>query len=66
MNTSKDVSHIVKLDGQNSLWKLGIWVLLEQHNLIDIITGDYTIPEMMEDAERDAQLTIIAEIQDWS
>ena len=48
MNTSKDVSHIAKFDGQNySLWKLGLWVLLEQHNLIDIVTGDYPIPEMV-------------------
>lgn len=66
MNTSKDVSHIAKFDGQNySLWKLGLWVLLEQHGLIDIVTGDNTIPEMMENAERDAQPAIIAEIQDW-
>ena len=66
MNTSKDVSHIAKFDGQNySLWKLGLWVLLEQHNLIDIVTGDYPIPQMKEDAESDAQLAIIAEIQDW-
>jgi hypothetical protein len=48
MNASKDVSHIAKFDGQNySLWKLGLWVLLEQHNLIDIVTGDYTIPQMV-------------------
>jgi hypothetical protein len=42
MNTSKDVSHIAKFDGQNYSW-----VLLEQHNLIDIVTGDYTIPQMV-------------------
>ncbi|KZR98137.1 Uncharacterized protein APZ42_006578 [Daphnia magna] len=60
MNTSKYVSHVAKFDGQNySLWKLGLWVLLEQHDLIDIVTGGYTIPGIMEDAERDAQLAII-------
>ena len=46
MNTHKDVAHIAKFNGQNySLWKLGLWVLLEQHDLISVVTGDYVLPE---------------------
>ena len=46
MNYHKDVAHIAKFDGQNySLWKLGLWVLLEQHDLINVVTGEDTIPE---------------------
>jgi hypothetical protein len=45
MSNSKDVTHIAKFDGQNySLWKLGLWVLLEQHDLIKLVTGDEAIP----------------------
>lgn len=45
-STLKEVSHIAKYDGKNfSLWKLGLWVLLEQHELIKIVTGDEKIPE---------------------
>jgi hypothetical protein len=44
--TSSQTSHIAKYDGQNySLWKLGLWVLLEEHNLIDIVTGEDTLPD---------------------
>lgn len=44
--TSREASHIAKYDGLNySLWKLGLWVLLEEHNLIQIVTGEETLPE---------------------
>lgn len=43
---SSQISHIAKYDGQNfSLWKLGLWVLLEEHNLIQIVTGEETLPD---------------------
>ncbi|EFX76638.1 hypothetical protein DAPPUDRAFT_322231 [Daphnia pulex] len=47
MNSAhKDVSHIAKYDGANfSLWKLGLFVLLEQNDLIDVTTGVFTLPE---------------------
>jgi hypothetical protein len=41
----KDINHIVKFDGSNvPLWKLGCWLMLEQHNLIPIVDGSETIP----------------------
>lgn len=47
-STLREVSHIAKYDGQNfSLWKLGLWVLLEQHDLIRVVTGDEVIPEQV-------------------
>ena len=40
------VSHITKFNGSNfPLWKLDLWVLLEEHGLIKIVTGDTKIPE---------------------
>jgi predicted DCC family thiol-disulfide oxidoreductase YuxK len=45
-STLREVSHIAKFDGTNfPLWKLGLWVLLEQHNLIEIVTGTSKIPD---------------------
>jgi hypothetical protein len=42
---SKDINHIVKFDGRNfPLWKLGCWLMLEQHNLIPVVDGSETIP----------------------
>lgn len=44
-STLREVSHIAKFDGTNfPLWKLGLWVLLEQHNLIELVTGTSKIP----------------------
>ena len=43
--TLREVSHIAKFDGTNfPVWKLGLWVLLEQHSLIDIVTGVSGLP----------------------
>jgi hypothetical protein len=49
MNSAhKDVSHIAKYDGANfSLWKLGLFVLLEQNDLIDVTDGVFTLPEQI-------------------
>ncbi|XP_059352859.1 uncharacterized protein LOC132088296 [Daphnia carinata] len=45
MNSMRDVNHIAKFNGQNfPLWKLGFWILLQQHELVKIVTGDETIP----------------------
>ena len=44
--TSKDVSHIVKFDGKNfAFWKFQIWMVLEQHDLVEIVLGEEPIPE---------------------
>jgi hypothetical protein len=44
--TSSQTSHIAKYDGQNNfLWMLGLWVLLEVHNLSDIVTEEDTLPD---------------------
>jgi hypothetical protein len=38
MSSSKGTAHIATYDGKNfSLWKLGLWVLLEQQYLIDVV-----------------------------
>lgn len=45
MNSMRDVNHIAKFNGQNfPLWKLGFWILLQQHELVKIVTGEETIP----------------------
>ncbi|EFX65588.1 hypothetical protein DAPPUDRAFT_117135 [Daphnia pulex] len=45
MLTSKDISHIVKLDGSNfQQWKFGCRLLLESFNLLDIVDGVEKIP----------------------
>jgi hypothetical protein len=45
MNTTRDVGHIVKFNGQNfPLWKFGFWILLEQHELVKIVNGEETLP----------------------
>ncbi|KAI9554976.1 hypothetical protein GHT06_020265 [Daphnia sinensis] len=47
MSSSKETAHIAPYDGINfSLWKLGLWVLLEQHDLIGIVQGEELLPEM--------------------
>ena len=44
-SAQRDVSHIAKYDEANfSLWKLGLFVLLEQHDLIDVTTGVDILP----------------------
>ncbi|KZR99930.1 Uncharacterized protein APZ42_004006, partial [Daphnia magna] len=43
--TPREVSHIAQYDGTNfPLWKLGLWTLLEEHNLEEIVTGTSTKP----------------------
>ncbi|EFX62946.1 hypothetical protein DAPPUDRAFT_336172, partial [Daphnia pulex] len=47
MSSSKETAHIAPYDGINfSLWKLGLWVLLEQHDLIGIVQGEELQPDM--------------------
>jgi hypothetical protein len=50
MNSAlRDVSHIAKYDGANfSLWKLGLFVLLEQNDLIEVTTGVSVLPEQVQ------------------
>jgi hypothetical protein len=44
--TSKDVSHIVKFDGKNfAFWKFQIWMVLEQHDLVEIVLDEEPIPQ---------------------
>jgi hypothetical protein len=44
---SSQISHISKYDGHNySLRKLGLWVLLIELNLIQIVTGEETLPDV--------------------
>jgi hypothetical protein len=44
---SSQISHIFKYDGHNySLRKLGLWVLLIELNLIQIVTGEETLPDV--------------------
>ncbi|EFX68670.1 hypothetical protein DAPPUDRAFT_259795 [Daphnia pulex] len=64
MNSAhKDVSHIAKYDGANfSLWKLGLFVLLEQNDLIDVTTGVFTLPEQ---AGEEIDEDIEDGIEDW-
>ncbi|KZS02048.1 Uncharacterized protein APZ42_001066, partial [Daphnia magna] len=47
MSNSKETAHIATYDGINfSVWKLGLWVLLEQHNLFGIVQGEELLPDM--------------------
>lgn len=48
MSHSKETAHIATYDGITfSLWKLGLWVLLEQHGLIDIVQGEELSPDVV-------------------
>ena len=45
MNSMRDVNHIAKFNGQNfPLWKLGFWILLQQHDLVKVVTGEERVP----------------------
>lgn len=45
MSTTRDVSQIVKLNGQNfTLWKFGFWILLERHELVNTVNGEEILP----------------------
>jgi hypothetical protein len=45
---SKDVSHVVKLDGTNfPFWKFQIFFAFEQHDLLKIVIGDETKPSLV-------------------
>lgn len=44
-STLKDISHLVKFDGNNfHEWKFGCRLLLETHGLLDVIDGVEKIP----------------------
>ncbi|EFX77244.1 hypothetical protein DAPPUDRAFT_321466 [Daphnia pulex] len=44
-NPTKEMSHVAKFDGTNfQFWKFQITFLLEQHELIEIVTGVSTAP----------------------
>ena len=61
--TSKDVSHIVKFDGGNfPFWKFQVWLVLEQHDLVDLVIGEETIPI---EAISDGEVTNKTEIAAW-
>ena len=45
MTTTRDVSNIAKFNGQNlPTWKLGCWILFQQHGLVKIVTGEEKLP----------------------
>ena len=46
--SSKDVSHVVKFDGTHfPFWKFQIFLAFEQHNLLKIVIGDETKPNLV-------------------
>lgn len=62
--TSKDVSHIVKFNGKNfPFWKFQVWLVLEQHDLVELVLGEEEIPE--EIYYDDADITNATEISTW-
>jgi hypothetical protein len=68
MNSNQhEASNIAEYDGHNfSFWKLGLFVLLEEHGLIDVVTGDELIPEKeFEDNDEEEDPTNLGEIQEW-
>ncbi|EFX63218.1 hypothetical protein DAPPUDRAFT_268851 [Daphnia pulex] len=68
MNSNQhEASNIAEYDGHNfSLWKLGLFVLLEEHGLIDVVTGDELIPEEeFENDDEGEDPTNLGEIQEW-
>jgi hypothetical protein len=53
MSSSKETAHIAPYDGINfSLWKLGLWFLLEQHDLIGIVQGEELLPDMVHQVKK--------------
>ena len=49
MATSRDTNYIPKFDGTIfPSWKFGIWMLLERHELTEIVTGTVTKPEKVD------------------
>jgi hypothetical protein len=43
---SRDVSHIIKFNGTNfPLWKLGLFVSLEEQEVLSIVDGTTRIPD---------------------
>ena len=60
---TRDVSHIAKFNGQNfALWKFGCWLLLEQHNLVKVVTGEDKMPA---EIIVDGVITNAAMISEW-
>ena len=44
-STLRDVSHIEKFNGHNfPQWKFGVWLILEQYNLVPLVEGREAIP----------------------
>ncbi|EFX68992.1 hypothetical protein DAPPUDRAFT_329562 [Daphnia pulex] len=64
MNSMRDVNHIAKFNGQNfPLWKLGFWILLQQHELVKVVTGEEQVPT---EIRNEAQVvTNAAAIASW-
>ena len=53
-NPAKEMSHVAKCDGTNfQFWKFQITLLLEQHDLIEVVTGASTAPTPDIDASAD-------------
>ena len=45
MTTMRDVNNIAKFNGQNlPTWKLGCWILFQQHDLVKLVIGEETLP----------------------
>ncbi|XP_032780122.2 uncharacterized protein LOC116918511 [Daphnia magna] len=52
MTTMRNVSNIAKFNGQNLLtWKLGCWILFQQHDLVKLVTGEEILPVETKNAE---------------
>lgn len=46
--SSKDVNNIVKFDGSNfPFWKFQIFLIFEQHNLLEIVQGQGLKPNLL-------------------
>ncbi|EFX61180.1 hypothetical protein DAPPUDRAFT_340491 [Daphnia pulex] len=64
MTTMRDVSNIAKFNGQNlPTWKLGCWILFQQHNLVKLVIGEETLP--VETKNADGIVTNAAAIATW-
>ena len=61
----REVSHIAKFNGRNfALWKFGCWLLLEQHNLVQIVNGDELFPA--EDINAEGEIVNEEEMAEWT
>ena len=65
---SKDVSHISKFNGSNfPFWKFQICLMLEQHELLDIVLGKENLPQpiTVQDAGGNSTISNAVEIKNW-